>query len=101
MSDKIETVRILTSIQINVYETAFWGCRLAVQRSMRLSPGPNAAKFRTIMIRAKRYIPIVTPIPMCIAQMQTNQIFRVWLFQIKNGYVISKRQTTIPATGNT
>src|SRR5215467_1429625 len=63
-------------------------------------PGPNAATLRTIMMSAKRYIPIATPIPTCIAQMQISQIFLVLLFQIKNGYVISKRQTNIPATGN-
>ena len=100
MSDKIETVRISFHPN-NFHETAFWGCTLVVQRSMRISPGPKAARLRTIMTNAKRYIPMVKPIPTCMAQMQINQIFRVWLFQIKNGYVISKRQIKIPAIGNT
>src|SRR5262249_11298547 len=63
-------------------------------------PGPNAATLRTIMMSAKRYIPIVTPIPKCIAQMQISQIFLVLLFQMKNVYVISKSKINIPATGN-
>ena len=39
---------------------------------------------------------MVRPIPTCIPQMQISQIFRVLLFQIKNGYPISSRQINIP-----
>ena len=81
-------------------EPALCGCKLIFLSSAQKHPGPNAATLRTIMTSAKRYIPMVTPIPTCIAQMQISQIFLVLLCQIKNGYVISKRQINIPATGN-
>src|SRR4030095_556205 len=61
---------------------------------------PNAATLRTIITSAKRYIPIIKPIPACIAQMQLNQILRVLLLQMKKGYPISNTQINIPATGN-
>ena len=67
--------------------------------SGQIRPGPNAARLRMIMMNAKRYIPMVRPIPTCIAQILINQIFRVLLFQIKNGYPISNRHVKIPATG--
>ena len=50
-----------------------------------IRPGPNAATLRMIMISAKRYIPMVRPIPACIAQVQISQVFRVLLLQINNG----------------
>src|SRR4051812_3475551 len=34
---------------------------------------PNADRFRTIMTKANRYIPIASPIAACIAKIQTNQ----------------------------
>jgi hypothetical protein len=52
------------------------------------------------MMSANRYIPIVSPIPTCIAQMQINQVLRVLLFQTKNGYPISNTQINTPAAGN-
>jgi len=58
------------------------------------------AAFRTIMIRAKRYIPIARLIAMCIPQMQISQMFRVLLPQIKNGYPVSRIQMKTPAIGN-
>src|SRR5712692_2068757 len=62
-------------------------------------PGAKAATFRTIMITAKRYIPIVSPIATCVPQMHANQIARVRRCQMKNGYPISKMQMHAPATG--
>jgi hypothetical protein len=50
-----------------------------------LIPIPKAAKFKTIITRAKRYIPIASPIAACIAKMHTNQNKRVFLIQMKNG----------------
>jgi hypothetical protein len=83
-----------------IHGTTSWGRRLVLWRCKGTRPEPNAARLRTIMMRAKRYIPIMSPLPACIAQMQISQIFRVLLFQMKKGYVISKRQINIPATGN-
>src|SRR5437016_1099005 len=51
----------------------------------RPSPGPKAAKLRTIMMDAKRYMPMVSPMAICIAEMHINQIPRVLRFQIKTG----------------
>ena len=64
-------------------------------------PGPNAAALRTIMINAKRYIPMVSPMAMCTPQMEISQIFRVILPQIRNGYPVSRIKMKTPATGNT
>jgi hypothetical protein len=50
-----------------------------------LIPTPNAARFSIIITRANRYIPIVSPIAVCIAKMQTNQRNRVFLIQMKTG----------------
>ena len=44
-----------------------------------LIPTPNAARFSTIVTRANRYIPIVSPIAACIAKMQTSQKNRVFI----------------------
>jgi hypothetical protein len=49
-----------------------------------LIPIPNAARFKTIITRAKRYIPIASPITACIAKIHTNQNKRVFLIQMKN-----------------
>src|SRR5439155_21306904 len=80
-----------------------WAACPRTNNCFALSPikaEPKAATLRMIIMSANRYIPIVTPIAMCIPQMQISQIFRVLSFQIKNEYPISKRQTNIPATGN-
>src|SRR5439155_5590286 len=82
------------------YETTSWGRRLILSRSARITPGPNAATLRTIMMSAKRYIPIVSPIPAFTSQIQISQIFRILLFQMKNGYPISRKQMNTPAAGN-
>jgi hypothetical protein len=47
--------------------------------------GPNAARFNTTMMRAKRYKPIVSPMATCIARMQISQKNRVFFIQIKKG----------------
>lgn len=51
----------------------------------RIRSGQNAAKLRTIMMEAKRYIPMNRPMPMCIKRTQINQASRVRLLQMKNG----------------
>ena len=50
-----------------------------------LIPTPNAARFSTIITRANRYIPIVSPMAACIAKMQTSQKNRVFFIQMKTG----------------
>src|SRR4029079_2841020 len=65
-----------------------------------LIPMPNAARFSTIITRANRYIPIVSPIAACIVKMHTNQKNRVFFIPIKNGYPISIRQIKIPRIGS-
>jgi hypothetical protein len=44
-----------------------------------LIPTPNAARFSTIVTKVNRYIPIVSPIAVCIAKMQTSQKNRVFI----------------------
>src|ERR1700730_2635465 len=55
------------------------------QRSRKRNSGPNAATFKTIMMPAKRYMPINSPIPTCMPRIAVNQGNRVFLGQIKNG----------------
>ena len=50
-----------------------------------LIPTANAARFSTIITRANRYSPIVSPIAACIAKMQTSQKNRVFFIQMKTG----------------
>ena len=57
----------------------------AVTGRSLLIPIPKAARFKTIITRAKRYIPIASPITACIAKIHTNQNKRVFLIQMKNG----------------
>jgi hypothetical protein len=51
------------------------------------------------MTSEKNYIPIVTPMTMCIPQIPKSQIIRVLPLQMKNRYPNSSRQTRIPANG--
>src|SRR6266446_4919605 len=46
---------------------------------------PNAARFMTIMMSAKRYNPNINPMAAFIAKMQTSQMRRVFLIQMKIG----------------
>ena len=65
------------------YETA--GANELFAPPQDLAPVQSAAMLRTIMMNAKRYMPMVSPIARCIAQMHINQIPRVLRFQIKMG----------------
>src|SRR5260370_27924461 len=62
-----------------------------IRRPPRSTLFPYTTLFRS---SANRYIPIVTPIAKCIPQMQISQTFRVFSFQIKNGYPIRSEEHT-------
>src|SRR5947207_15918404 len=51
----------------------------------KLKSGPKAARLRTIMTSAKRYMPMVNPIITCIPKTNTSQASRVFFSQMKNG----------------
>ena len=55
---------------------------------IKLNSVPNAARFSVIITNAKRYNPIASPMA------------RVFRSQIKNGYVVSRRQTEMLRIGN-
>src|SRR6266850_53418 len=70
------------SFGVNLY------CSVIAEVASALLPvmgTPNAARFITIMTRAKRYSPIVNPMAACIAKIQPSQIQRVLLNQMKMG----------------
>src|SRR5262249_54839260 len=49
------------------------------------NPGPKAAVFKTIMIKANRYIPIAIPIITCILIIEAKHRIRVFRGQMRNG----------------
>ncbi len=61
---------------------------------------PNAATFSVIITNAKRYNPIASPMARCIVITATSHNTRVFGSQIKNGYVVSRRQTEMLRIGN-